>query len=122
MATILVIDDRLDVLDLAKQALGGVGHTVYGALNGAEGIALARARKPDLVLVDFFMPGLNGASVGHWLAEFRGERHYPIILYSSMDTESLKYASTKFDGAIQKNGDTDLLVTSVTAYLARAAN
>jgi signal transduction histidine kinase len=59
-ATILVLDDRDADRNLLVTVLGYAGHEVLEATNGVEGLKLARARHPDLVISDILMPGMNG--------------------------------------------------------------
>jgi CheY-like chemotaxis protein len=60
-ATILVIDDDPDVRGFLAETLEGLGHRVETCDGGEQGIAQASAGAPDLVLLDFAMPGMNGA-------------------------------------------------------------
>ena len=60
MATILVVDNRSENLDLLAYLLGRAGHKVVTALGGELGLAMARELIPDLVLLDLHMPGLDG--------------------------------------------------------------
>ena len=63
MPSILVIDDDDLVLRTVQRALKLYGHHVMVASGGAEGMQLARRHKPDLMLLDVVMPGLNGYQV-----------------------------------------------------------
>jgi two-component system chemotaxis response regulator CheY len=60
MASVLVIDDEQVVRSYARTVLEGVGHRVYEASDGVEGLAYYRAGRVDLVLCDLFMPVKNG--------------------------------------------------------------
>jgi CheY-like chemotaxis protein len=59
-ATVLVVDDDPDTVDTMREILEEEGHTVLSARNGREGLALALAYVPDLVLLDLDMPVMNG--------------------------------------------------------------
>lgn len=60
----LVIDDEEDVRFVAQVSLGRVGGmTVMVASGGEEGVALARNERPDFILLDMMMPGMDGAAV-----------------------------------------------------------
>ena len=68
-AKVLVIDDDPDVRHFVGAGLEEYGHEVIEAADGGEGLEKFAAHKPDLVIVDYIMPGLSGAEVaGHILA------------------------------------------------------
>ena len=60
MARVLVVDDQKENLDLMAYLLRAFGHEVLTAVNGAEGLEVARRERPDLLLVDIQMPVMNG--------------------------------------------------------------
>jgi CheY-like chemotaxis protein len=60
VARILVIDDDSDIREVVAEALAFEGHEVAGARDGAEGLARCHAFRPDLVVLDLMMPGMNG--------------------------------------------------------------
>ena len=62
-SSILVIDDDPDVRDFIVASLVELGHRVSEASDGTSGLALFAAERPDLVVIDFIMPGLSGADV-----------------------------------------------------------
>jgi DNA-binding NtrC family response regulator len=62
MATILILDDEPGIRKLLRLTLEREGHTVIEAANGLEGVALFGERRPDLVISDVAMPGLDGIS------------------------------------------------------------
>ena len=62
-ARILVIDDNRDVVDILVTFLRGEGYGMLGALTSDEGLKLVSVSRPDLVLLDILMPGLNGIEV-----------------------------------------------------------
>ncbi len=60
MASILVLDDRSDDRELLATLLGHAGYSVRGASTGEEALGLVRTDRPDLVITDILMPGMNG--------------------------------------------------------------
>jgi DNA-binding NtrC family response regulator len=58
--TILVADDDKNTVEAMREGLEGEGYIVFCAGSGTEGLELARAKKPDLVLTDLMMPGMDG--------------------------------------------------------------
>jgi DNA-binding response OmpR family regulator len=63
LGTILVIDDEQDVVDLLSVYFGGCGYEVVCATQGADGLMLADFHRPDVVLLDIMMPGMDGVEV-----------------------------------------------------------
>ena len=57
---ILIVDDEQDIVELLKYNLEKEGYKCYTASNGEEGVAKARAKKPDLILLDIMMPKVDG--------------------------------------------------------------
>jgi len=71
MATILLIDDEEQVRILFKVALEEAGYRVLTAENGQHGLRLLEDQAVDLILVDIFMPEMDGLEVILWLRESR---------------------------------------------------
>ena len=67
MATVLVVDDVAANREIVSMLLSGRGHDVIEARDGAEGLALAHSRHPDVVVSDVLMPGIDGLELVHRL-------------------------------------------------------
>jgi two-component system response regulator MprA len=63
MATILVVDDDRKITDMLRRTLAYEGYHVSTAADGSEALARAQAQRPDLVVLDWLMPGLDGIEV-----------------------------------------------------------
>lgn len=83
MATILVIEDNEPSRDALSRRLQRRGYVVLGADNGCDGVGLARAAKPDLILMDLGLPGIDGWEATRQLKSDAGTRHIPIIVLSA---------------------------------------
>ena len=84
MKSILVVDDAFGIADALSDILVDVGYHVQVARNGADGLALARASHPDLMLVDLMMPIMDGTEL---IAAVRADPHLaatPIVLMSAV--------------------------------------
>jgi DNA-binding response OmpR family regulator len=85
MANILVVDDDLDMADCCAEVLRAEGHSARIARNGAEGLALVAAEKPDLILLDVEMPVLNGPDMAYRMfLNNVGQEQIPILLTSGV--------------------------------------
>jgi DNA-binding NtrC family response regulator len=100
MATILVVDDELGIRGLLSEILSDEGHTIELAENAAEARAVRERLRPDLVLLDIWMPDVDGITLlKEWGAA--GMLSMPIIMMSghgTIDTavEATKYGATAF--------------------------
>lgn len=84
---ILVIDDEPAMVGAVAALVGSVGHRVSAAYDGAEGLRLYDEHRPDLVVLDLAMPGLDGLAVCH---ELRRRGSTPIIILSGEGQEAAK--------------------------------
>lgn len=84
MALILAVDDEPSILKLVTATLEARGHEVITANNGVEALAAARTRKPDLVLLDIMMPGMDGNEVRKRLHDDAATKDIPIIHLSAV--------------------------------------
>ena len=82
--TILTIEDQADIRRLIRMTLEFKGYEVLEAGGGEAGLALARARRPDLILLDVMMPGMDGLTVGRMLAADALLRRIPVVMLSAL--------------------------------------
>ena len=122
MATILVVDDELGIRGLLSEILSDEGHTVDLAENAAEARAARERLKPDLVLLDIWMPDVDGISLlKEWGAA--GQLTMPVIMMSghgTIDTavEATKYGASAF---LEKPITLQKLLRAVEQALVRPA-
>ena len=92
LRTILYVEDNLDSLKLMQSIVGQIPDTrLLIAHNARLGIDLAKKKKPDLILLDINMPGLNGIEALGILRHMEITRHIPIIaLTANTEPESKK--------------------------------
>lgn len=83
--TIIVhADDEPDIRLVIQAALAPLGIDVVSAANGEEGLRLAVKEKPDLVLLDILMPGMDGFAVCAALREHPDHRDTPIVMLTAL--------------------------------------
>ncbi len=85
---ILVVDDSPTERHVISELLVRSGYQVITAENGEEGIEKARREKPDLILMDVVMPGLNGYQATRTLTRDETTKHIPIIVCTSKGQET----------------------------------
>ncbi len=83
MSTILCIEDDADHRLMVHTILTGMGFATAQARNGGDGIALAKSIRPDLILLDLYMPKMDGFGVMKSLKEDPLTRGIPIIIVSA---------------------------------------
>ena len=119
--TILVVEDRREVLDVLQRTLVDNGYAVLTAADGEAGLELALDRKPDLVILDIGLPKRNGLHVAR---ELRNRAFTaPVLMLTARDTVADKV--TGFDAGaddyLSKPFDYDELLARVKALLRRAS-
>jgi twitching motility two-component system response regulator PilH len=88
MARILIVDDSPTETYRFKEILERYGHAVLEATNGADGVAVARAELPDLVLMDVVMPGINGFQATRQITKGAETSHIPVVIVTTKDQET----------------------------------
>jgi CheY-like chemotaxis protein len=118
-ATILLVDDDPDVRNVLADVLRSAGHTVVEASGGSLALAALEAARPDLLLVDFAMPDMNGAELAREVRERRPR--LPIVFASGFaDTEAIERAMGPGATVLRKPFRAEQLFAAIGAAL-RAA-
>ena len=104
---VLIVDDDEDLRILARKALLHAGHTVLEAGGGEEGLKLIEEHKPDLLLLDLLMPGMDGFEVLRRLRSGETGRPLPVIVLTGLGDEESARSSFQF-------GATDFLIKPFT--------
>ena len=91
MKRILVVDDSPTETEAFRTMLEKNGYEVLSAENGADGVAKARQEKPDVVLMDIVMPGLNGFQATRQLTKDSETQHIPVIIVTTKDQETDRF-------------------------------
>jgi two-component system response regulator MtrA len=109
---ILSIDDEPSITKLISLLLGTYGMEVITANTGKDGIQLARAESPDLVLLDMMMPEMNGLEVCQTIRSFSD---VPILAFSALsDSREIDNAlKTGFNDYLEKPSSGDILAARI---------
>ena len=117
MATILIVDDDLNIGNLLEEAISKEGHVVSRAYSGTEAILYIQQKKPDLVLLDMMLPGTSGEEV---LPHMKG---VPVIVVSAKIDVDDKVGML-LNGAVDyvtKPFDIKELLARISVHLRRSA-
>ena len=114
--TVLIVDDNEDNRFLYRTVLAYAGYGVLEARHGAEGVALARERRPDLVLMDIHMPVLDGWGATRQIKEAPETAEIPVLAVtadSAIQQAHGRVRQTGFCGCLQKPCKPTLLLEEV---------
>jgi CheY-like chemotaxis protein len=116
---ILYIDDDDNNGSLMKRVLEAEGFSVSLAPTGSMGIAQANREQPDLILLDIFMPDLNGYEVARRLRNMERTKDTPILAISVSRKEETRHLSVQAgcDGYITKPIDVDCIAQQIGEFL-----
>ncbi|MDB5990161.1 MAG: hybrid sensor histidine kinase/response regulator [Herbaspirillum sp.] len=113
--SVLIVDDNADASTTTAILLGAYGHKTYTARNGQEALTAAREYKPDVILLDLGLPGMNGYEIARVLRgepAFIGTKLIAVTGYGSeKDRERTKEAG--FNHHVVKPADIDHLLTLI---------
>jgi CheY-like chemotaxis protein len=115
---ILCIDDDEDVLECEKEFLESFGYTVLTALSGGEGLKLADKHPVDVVIVDYFMPEMNGPEVA---VEVRRVKPQARIILLSGAVDVPEQALNRVDAFVPKDRLASQLLPTI-AHLQEATS
>jgi DNA-binding response OmpR family regulator len=121
-ATVLVIDDEKDLLELVRYNLEKEHLDVITASDGASGLEIGLKHKPDLVVLDLMMPGMNGLEVCKQLRSDARTSRVPIIMLTAKAGETDKIVGLEMgaDDYITKPFSVRELLARVRAVLRRS--
>jgi two-component system, cell cycle response regulator DivK len=119
MSQVLIIEDNASNMALAKFLLESAGHTVIAATEAEAGLALASAERPDLILMDIQMPGMDGLEATALLKGTAATRDIPVIALTALamkgDEERIRAAGC--DGYIGKPMRYQDFLATIGAFL-----
>jgi two-component system response regulator RpaA len=122
-AHILLIDDDLDSLHVHRTVLEHAGFEVETANDGISGIRACRGGRPQLVLLDLMMPGMDGGQVLQQLRQDERTKTTPVIALTGVPEwlQDHREVSSEFDGVLLKPVPHEVLIRTVARLLAASA-
>jgi len=122
--TILLVDDEPDILDFLSYNLKKEGYTVYTANNGAEGLAIAKEKKPHLIVLDIMMPEMDGVETCRQLKEIPDLKNTIITFLTARNEEYTQITGFEVgaDDFITKPIKPRVFISRVKALLRRYKN
>jgi two-component system, cell cycle response regulator DivK len=120
---ILIIEDNLLNLELATDLLEASGFLVFSAQTAEDGLRMARELSPDLVLMDFGLPGMDGLAAAKVLKANPATRHLVVVGHSAhaMKGDKELALSAGCDGYLTKPIQTRTFAEVITRFIASAS-
>ncbi len=120
-ATILVVEDEPAIQELISYSLRQAGHIVFCAENAEQAMAIVNDALPDLVLLDWMLPGMSGVEFARMLRRVARTKSIPIIMLTARAEESDKVAGLEIgaDDYITKPFSPRELIARIKAVLRR---
>lgn len=120
MSTILIVEDNEKNMKLARDVLRAKGYATLEAVTGEEGVRAAKEQRPDLVLMDIQLPGINGMEA---LRQIRAEAAcaaIPVIAFTASVTaaDRSQIAAAGFDGFLSKPVNLKEFIETIQRLLA----
>ncbi|MEE9911916.1 MAG: response regulator [Deltaproteobacteria bacterium] len=121
MAKILIVDDEKDIADLISYNLEREGFTTIKAFDGGQVLAVVKSQKPDLIVLDLMLPGMNGLDICKRIRANPEIAHVPIIMLTAKGDEMDKIIGLEIgaDDYITKPFSVKELVARVRTVLRR---
>ena len=119
--TVLIVEDEVNIVDIVRFNLQREGYATLEAYDGEAGLALAREKKPDLILLDVMMPKMMGFDVCRALRA-EGD-NVPVIILTAREEEADKVSGLEIgaDDYITKPFSMRELIARVGANIRRTA-
>jgi two-component system cell cycle response regulator DivK len=104
MSTVLIVEDNDKNMKLARDVLQAKGYQTLEAVTGEEGVKLAKEKKPDLVLMDIQLPGINGIEAFRQIRADERTRGIPVVALTASvtPTDRSAIAAAGFDAFLGK--------------------
>ena len=117
--TVLLVEDEVKIIRLVRDYLHQAGFTVLEAADGHAAVSMARAERPDMIVLDLGLPGLDGLDV---LRRLRATSAVPIIIATARSDESDRIVGLELgaDDYVTKPFSPKELVARIRAVLRRA--
>lgn len=118
---ILIMDDEPDVRKMVTGRLKKAGYDVIEAANGERGLEMLLSEKPDMVLLDLAMPGLDGAAVCRRIKADNATKNIPVMLFTASIIKPISESAKEMgaDDYIAKPFDSKELLEKIRILLSK---
>lgn len=120
---VLVVDDEADMLNVVRYTLQKAGYEVITCDNGRNVWSMVQESKPDLMILDVMLPGIDGYSLGIKISQEESTKNIPIIVMTALEpSKTLFQKFSQVKAFLTKPFKTEVLVQSVEQAIGKAIN
>lgn len=118
--TILIVEDDPKSMTLTTDLLTISGYTTIQAIDGQQGVELAKSAKPDLILMDIMMPKKDGYAACHDIKADQTTKHIPVVMLTAVGFDLNKMLAKQYgaNGYVTKPFDRQQLINAISPLLA----
>jgi two-component system cell cycle response regulator DivK len=116
---ILLVEDHEDNRRIVRDLIGATGYELVEAVSGEDGVAMAETERPDLILMDIQLPGIDGYEATRRIKANPALAHIPIIAVTSyaLSGDDVKARQAGCDDYVTKPFSPRALLAKIRAYL-----
>lgn len=118
---VLLVDDEISATEVLALVLGGEGLEVTAAADARQALERLADARPDLLITDFMMPGMNGAELVAAVRAVAGYEDIPVLMISGAPESALRPYRVRYDTFLRKPFGLDQLLDAVRRLLPAAA-
>jgi CheY-like chemotaxis protein len=117
---ILIVEDDPKSMTLTKDLLKISGYETIQAIDGKQGVELAKAAKPDLILMDIMMPKMDGYAACHEIKADPATKNIPIVMLTAVGYDLNRKLAKQYgaNGYVTKPFDRQQLIDAISPLLA----
>jgi CheY-like chemotaxis protein len=119
MRTVLVVDDEFGIAEVLAEILGDAGYRVLTAIHGRQALERIAETRPDVILLDFMMPVLNGPGTLAALAADPACRDIPVIMMSSLPEGNVAERASGYAAFLRKPFKAAAVLEAIARELGR---
>lgn len=120
MARILIVNDEVDLLRLCRRALREAGHDVEIVTSGKDAVERARRLMPELLIVDWVIPDMDGSTLMARLKGLPETKDIPVLAMSALKDGTVRARMAGAHHFLPKPFDTDALIDAVNRVLTQS--
>lgn len=120
MQTVLVVDDEFGVAEVVQSILEDEGYRVATAINGKQALARLGELTPDLIILDYMMPIMDGTQTLAAIRKDPAFANLPIIMMSSLEEAAVRETCTGYNSFLRKPFRAVMVLKVVAQLLAQS--